>query len=166
MFKPSLQQQVNEFQIASWVQGLAPWSVIAHMTFKYDRGCSLDSAQRLYERFMQKNLSDVSYFYAIEENPSRDGHHIHALWAESSEGGQVVRRSDMWKRWFTTYGRNRIEPVRSHHDVSGYCSKYVSKDCFQRGWWNVKINSPDLWHQHKASPADKGDRTLRVLCVE
>jgi len=144
-------------QVASWVQSLAPWTVIAHHTFTWE--ASLDSTRRIFERFMNENLKDVSYFYAIEENPSRDGHHVHALWSDC----EAVLRKGVWSKWFEKYGRSRIEPVRSHHDVAGYCSKYVSKECFERGWWNVSINSPDLWHGRKATPEDIKNPALRVM---
>jgi hypothetical protein len=54
-----------------------------------------------------------------------------------------VQRREVWDEWKTTYGRNRIEPVRALSDVARYCSKYVSKE---GAWWNVKLVSPDLWH--------------------
>ena len=63
-----------------WVHGLAPWQVIAHMTFAWE--ASVWSAQRCYEKFMKRELWGVSYFYALEQNPSRDGYHVHALWCD------------------------------------------------------------------------------------
>jgi hypothetical protein len=128
--------------MVSWVDGLAPWRVIAHHTFAWE--ASIWSAQKSYERFMAKSCKGLSYFYAVEENPSRDGHHVHALWADC-EG---VQRSDIWSRWKSLYGRNRIEPVRSLADVAAYCSKYVTKE---GAWWNVKLVSPDLWHRARAA---------------
>jgi len=130
-----------------WVNGLAPWKVIAHHTFVWE--ASIWSAQKSYERFMAKRCADVSYFYALEENPSRDGHHVHALWADC-EG---VQRSEIFARWKESYGRNRIEPVRSRQDVAAYCSKYVTKE---RAWWNVKLVSPDLWHSARSACPARG----------
>ena len=40
------------------------------------------SAGRCYEKFMCMELRGVSYFYALEANPGRDGYHAHALWAD------------------------------------------------------------------------------------
>jgi hypothetical protein len=128
------QRAVDKLQMADWVNVLAPWDVISHLTFSWE--CSLDSGRRCYEKFMRKHLPQVSYFYALEENPSRDGFHVHALWADA---GSVFRKA-AWSRWFRTYGRARIEPVSSHEDVSGYCAKYVTKE---RAWWNVKLQ----WHR-------------------
>jgi hypothetical protein len=88
---------------------------------------------------MRRHLPQVSYFYALEQNPSRDGFHVHALWADTAS----VFRKEVWAAWFKRYGRARIEPVRSFEDVSGYCSKYVTKE---GAWWNVKLQ----WHRIRA----------------
>lgn len=136
-FQTDLQRE----ELFQWVHALAPWKVIAHHTFAWE--ASIWSAQKSYERFMAKRCGEVSYFYAIEQNPSRDGHHVHALWADC-EG---VQRSEIFGRWKETYGRNRIEPVRSSVDVASYCSKYVTKE---GAWWNVKLVNPDLWHDARA----------------
>jgi len=135
---PGLDQAKWDARVmADWVNYLAPWSVIAHLTFSWE--CSMDSGRRVFERFMARHLSRVSYFYALEENPSRDGFHVHALWADT---GSVFRKA-AWSEWFTRYGRARIEPVRRYEDVSGYCAKYVTKE---RAWWNVRLQ----WHRVQA----------------
>jgi hypothetical protein len=118
--------------MGDWVHSLAPWQVISHMTFQW--AASVWSAQRCYEKFMRTELRGVSYFYAIEENPGRDGHHIHALWVDCLNR----RRKDIWREWFDRYGRNRIEPVKNRDDVSDYCAKYVTKE---GAWWNVNLLS-------------------------
>jgi len=117
-------------ELTSWVQSLAPWSVIAHHTFTWES--SIWAAQKSFEKFMAKEVRGVSYFYAVEQNPSRAGHHVHALWADCDE----VFRKRIWERWFERYGRNRIEPVNSLNDVAAYCAKYVTKE---GAWWNLKI---------------------------
>ena len=129
-------QEAEKIVMAEWVNTLANWKVIAHHTFVWE--ASIWSAQKSYERFMDRECRDLSYFYAIEENPGRDGHHVHALWAEC----ESVQRSRVWELWKQRYGRNRIEPVRSVNDVSSYCSKYVTK---AGAWWNVRLVSPQLF---------------------
>ncbi len=130
--------EMQKLEMSCWVNALANWQVIAHHTFSWE--ASIWSAQKSFEKFMAREVRDVSYFYAVEENPSRDGHHVHALWAEC-EG---VHRSRIWERWKERFGRNRIEPVNSINDVSAYCAKYVTK---KGAWWNVKIVSPALFHR-------------------
>lgn len=129
-------------EMERWVSDLAPWEVIAHLTFRWEAG--LMSAAKAFERFMGRDLDDVSYFYAVEQNPSRDGHHVHALWAHAVG----VQRSRAWRKWFDRFGRARIEPVRSHEDVSNYCAKYVAKEC---AWWNVKLSPATL----RGTPSSK-----------
>lgn len=131
------QRQWDAGVMADWVNYLAPWEVIAHLTFSWE--CSMDSGRRVFERFMERHLARVSYFYALEENPSRDGFHVHALWADA---GSVFRK-EVWAAWFERYGRARIEPVRRYEDVASYCAKYVTKE---RAWWNLKLQ----WHRVQA----------------
>ena len=81
---------------------------------------------------MRTALPGVGYFYAIEENPSRDGHHVHALWDSLDAPRKATHRE-----WLKRYGRNRIEPVRGFNDVVNYCSKYVVKE---RAWWSIRLS--------------------------
>lgn len=132
-----LQLYLDKLQMVSWVDSLAPWEVISHLTFRWE--ASLDSARRGYERFMKRSQPHLSYFYAIEANPSRDGYHIHALWADC----KTMYRKEAWATWFERFGRARIEPVKDQRDVANYCAKYVTK---ARAWWNVKLQ----WHRVQA----------------
>lgn len=142
-----LQKTLDNLEMANWLQRLAPWQVMAHFTWRdkvfYHRdgtpkpcGVKQDTARRYYEKFMAKEFPRLSYFYAIEENPSRDGHHIHALFSDSKS----LHRSEMWKLWFDKFGRNKVEPISSKQDVVDYVTKYVTKDS---AWWNVKLQ----WHR-------------------
>jgi hypothetical protein len=121
--------QLN-IEMGDWVHSLAPWQVISHMTFSWE--ASIDSARRCYEKFMRTEMRGISYFYALEQNPGRDGHHVHALWCDCKN----MRRTEIWDKWFHRYGRARIEPVNSRDDVADYCAKYVTKE---NSWWNVKL---------------------------
>jgi hypothetical protein len=135
--EPEMRLKVAQLHVemGDWVHSLAPWQVISHLTFRWE--ASIWSASRCYEKFMRTEVRGVSYFYALEPNPGRDGYHAHALWVDCKN----LRRSDIWRTWFKRYGRNRIEPVNSRDDVSDYCAKYVTKE---GSWWNVKL----LSHRH------------------
>lgn len=124
------QLQLDKLQREAWIMELAPWEVTATFTFRWE--ASLDSARRCYERWMRRKLSRLSYFYSIEENPSRDGHHVHSLWA----GCRGVYRKEAWASWFERYGRARIEPARKVGDCADYAAKYL---CKPNAWWNVKL---------------------------
>lgn len=128
-----LQLHLDKLQRVAWVGSLAEWEVMFTGTFRWS--ASLDSARRIFEKWMRKKLPHVSYYYALEGNPGRDGFHVHALWADC----RGVLRKDAWLSWFKPYGRARIEPVRSKRDCEDYASKYL---CKSDGWWNVKLQ----WH--------------------
>lgn len=118
-------------EMATWVMGLVPeWQAFATLTFPWEAG--LQSTINSYERFMRKGLPSVNHFYAVERNPSRAGHHVHAIWSQSGD----INRKDAWQKWFDRYGRARIEPVRHRQNVVDYCAKYIIKD---QDWFNVKI---------------------------
>jgi hypothetical protein len=121
--------------IADWVYSLAPWQVISHLTFSWE--ASISSAQRCYEKFMRTEMRGVSYFYALEQNPCRDGFHVHSLWCDC----KAKSRKAVWETWFNRYGRARIEPINNRDDVVDYCAKYV---CKENAWWDVKL----LSHRH------------------
>ena len=57
-----------------------PWTFFATLTTPY--ALSVPSARRLMERTAscwRSITSDLTLVYAIETNPSRQGHHVHAL---------------------------------------------------------------------------------------
>ena len=146
--RPNYQELAKDrklLRVADWVGSLAPWSLFFTGTFEGE--FSEASSVRAYERFMRKYLADVSYFFVIERNPSRAGHHVHALFADC----ESTQRSTVWAHWKRIYGRNRLEPVRSHGDVTDYCSKHCGEYLTKgHGWYNLKLVSPDLWHANKA----------------
>jgi hypothetical protein len=129
--------------VEAWdtLHSLAPWQVISHLTFAWE--ASIWSGARCYEKFMRSELRGVSYFYALEQNPGRDGYHVHALWVDCKN----MRRTDIWRTWFGRCGRARIEPVNSRDDVADYCAKYVTKE---NSWCNVKL----LSHRHPQFATD------------
>lgn len=125
----ALQRTLESIEMATWVHGLAHWDTFATLTFRYQ--CRDWSAQKAFERFVERQQPGVPVFYALEFNPGDNlGTHVHALLATS---GGLYRRA-MWSEWFQRYGRARIEPVAKIGGVTGYCSKYCTKS---RVWWNV-----------------------------
>jgi hypothetical protein len=94
--EPADRVKAAELAVAmgDWVHSLAPWQVIAHMTFAWE--ASVWSAERCYLKFMKREMWGVSNFYALEENPGRDGFHVHALWCDCLNKS----RRDLWRKWF------------------------------------------------------------------
>lgn len=87
------------------------------MTFSWE--ATIHSAQRCYEKFMRTEMWGISYFYALEQNPGRDGYDVHALWCDCMNKS----RKEIWGTWFDRYGRARIEPVNSRDDIADCCAK-------------------------------------------
>lgn len=162
----------DNLEMAEWVRGLADWKVIAHLTWKdwidkhgFPHGITVEGARKSFERFMRKELPRLSYFYAVEPNPSREGSHVHALWADCgailtrrTRSGNLVRAvggpeggKDVWGTWFERFGRAKIEVVRSPQDVSDYCAKHLASSYTTKSavWWNVKLQ----WHRVQAIQA-------------
>ena len=75
-------------------------------------------------------MSDVSWFYVTEKNPSRPGYHIHAL----IHGVDGYSSKTLWNKWFKRFGINRLEPVRSRMKVEEYTSKHCC-DYLTKGYW-------------------------------
>lgn len=135
-----LQLQLDRLQRVRWIQEMASpggWEVMATFTFRWES--SLDSTRRIFEKWMRQRFCQVSYFYGIEENPSRDGCHVHALWADC----RGVFRREAWANWFKRYGRAVVEPVRSKGDSAEYASKYL---CKPNAWFNAHLQ----WHRLEA----------------
>jgi hypothetical protein len=138
-----LQLALDKVQRVAWIESLvAPtgWEVMCTFTFRWE--ASVDSARRCYERWIRKRLPQISWFYCIEPNPSREGCHVHALWADCL----TVQRSAIWHELTGTkehpgrWGYSRIEPVKSKADSSAYASKYLTKS---DAWFDLKLQ----WHR-------------------
>ena len=131
-------------QIAEFMDGLAPWQVFFTGTFK---GSFTESqTQRAFEKFMQRNYSEITYFYVIEHNPSREGHHVHAV----MYSGEPIWRDSLNQAWFGRFGYAKVEKINSRADVASYCSKHVNNYLTKGGgWWNYKINDSEIWHAHR-----------------
>ena len=138
------------YEFTNWLHNLAPWQWFFTGTFSYE--ASNAAAQRSWNRFMAKHMSDVSWFYVTEKNPSRSGYHIHAL----LHGVDGYSSNRIWGKWFKRFGINRLEPVRSRHKVEQYttkhCANYLTKGY---GHYDFKLNSPGLWAQAAAPATSK-----------
>jgi len=101
-----------------------PWDYFITATFRdplpaYRVATSLRSVARTLRRFRPSAV-----FLGAEEHASRY-FHIHGLY---KHGLIRVQASDVWQQLFTTYGRARVDIIRSVDDVAAYCTKYVTKE--------------------------------------
>tara|TARA_B100000927_G_scaffold254490_1_gene220752 strand:+ start:290 stop:730 length:441 start_codon:yes stop_codon:yes gene_type:complete len=132
------------FEFTNWLHDMAPWEWFFTGTFSYE--ASNAAAQRAWKRFMTKYMSDVSWFYVTERNPSRPGYHIHAL----LHGVDGYSSTAIWNKWFKRFGINRLEPVRSRMKVEEYttkhCANYLTKGY---GHYDFELNDKGLWANAK-----------------
>ncbi len=109
------------------------------------RGTTQSAAKKIFERYMKREMPDFSWFYVVEPNPKRDGHHIHALLIPP--GGKGVEVAKHGSAWGHQMGWNTLEPIRSKSDIERYCTKHI---CFYltkgAGWYNIEINDSEIFH--------------------
>lgn len=119
-----------------WARQIAPWTTKADMTFKWD--CTEFEAKKKFEKWMRKTLPSTTYIYAVERDPNQDkvaptglginqACHIHAIWDTNWNrlAKMNVPRKQIWRDWFSRYGRAKIEPAKDMNDALGYCLKKV-----------------------------------------
>lgn len=122
------------------------WTGGNHFKGKPEKvGISERNAKRYFERFMHRYYKEYSWFYCVEPNPSRAGHHLHALIVPPT--GETCSHAEMGTQWWQQYGWNKVEDIRSKKDVSGYCTKHVVRYLNKgTGWYNIEINDTDIYH--------------------
>ena len=119
-------------------------------------GYSEEAAVRATKRFLKRHMKEFSWFFVSEQNPGREGHHVHCLLIPpKGERINVPRLSAMW---WKTYGWNKFEPIRGTKEVTSYCTKHVTAYCLKNdnflkskkqsnGWYEIEINDTQLYHQ-------------------
>jgi hypothetical protein len=150
-------RQQNYTGRAGFVPGHG-WTGGNHYKGKPEKvGISERNAKRYFEAWMKKHYPDYSWFYCVEPNPSRDGHHLHALIMPPL--GVKCSHAQMGKAWWDRYGWNKVEDIRSPEDVTGYCTKHVVRYLNKgAGWYNIEINCSEIYHgKHRR------EKTERVL---
>ena len=103
------------------------------------------AAIRATKRFIQKFMSDYSWFFVAEKNPGRDGHHVHCLLIPPA--GKRINVPRLGNLWWKKYGWNKFEKVRGKSDVTSYCTKHVCEYLNKGdGWYEIEINDSELYH--------------------
>lgn len=109
-------------------------------------GISERNAKRYFEKWMRTQYKEWSWFYCVEPNPNRSGHHIHALLIAPS--GTQCSHKELGTSWWSRYGWNKVEHIRSAKDVTRYCTKHVARYLNKgSGWYNLEINDSELYHR-------------------
>ena len=123
--------------LIEWMESITHWTTKLDMTFEWNT--NQFTVKRLFTNWMSKNLPGSTYMYSIEADPNqakvaKSGQglnkacHVHAIsdtkWDILLEKRGVMRK-DLWKSWYSQYGRNKIVPVKSVSDATGYALKEV-----------------------------------------
>ena len=138
------------------------WTGGNHFKGKPEKvGISERNAKRYFERHMRKYYKDYSWFYCVEPNPGRAGHHLHSLLLPPT--GSTVSHKKLGKLWWDQYGWNKVENIRSTKDVTGYCTKHVTRYLNKgAGWYNIEINDSEVFHNSVKRHGKKGTRETRL----
>ena len=124
-------------------------------------GISERNAKRYFEQHMRKHYKDWSWFYVVEPNPNRDGHHLHSLIIPPT--GVECSHADMGTKWWNQYGWNKVEDIRSNQCVTNYCTKHVVRYLNKgAGWYNMEINDSDIYHGTRTKKKGIPKRQLAV----
>lgn len=123
--------------LIEWMESITHWTTKLDMTFEWNT--NQFTVKRLFTKWMSKNLPSSTYMYAIEQDPNQSkvaksgqglnkACHVHAIsdtnWDILLEKKGLMRK-DLWQDWKTNYGRNKIVPVKSVSDATGYALKEV-----------------------------------------
>ena len=123
--------------LIEWMESITHWTTKLDMTFEWNT--NQFTVKRLFTNWMSKNLPGSTYMYSIEADPNQSkvaksgqglnkACHVHAIsdtkWDILLEKRGTMRK-DLWKSWYSQYGRNKIVPVKSVSDATGYALKEV-----------------------------------------
>lgn len=118
-------------------------------------GFSQKSAIQSTRRFLRREMKDFSWFFVAEQNPGREGHHVHCLLIPPA--GERINVPRLSAIWWKRYGWNKFEPIRGGKEVTSYCVKHVTSyvlkgDDFlkpkksQNVGWEIEINDSAIFH--------------------
>lgn len=130
-------RQVNPLRLA-WVDLLNRynWDWFATLTFR-DLPKSYTAVNRTKKwltAIKKQEKRPISYFMCIEWTKVQIRPHTHLL-IGNLEG---VRRDKWWSTWYTWYGRARILPYDCRLGCQFYLTKYIVKDVYQSGMFEIK----------------------------
>ena len=123
--------------LVDWLEDITFWTTKLDLTFKWN--CAQMRAEQIFCSWMEKQLPGSTFMYSVEEDPNqakvaKSGQglnkscHVHAIsdtkWNIILEKTGRYRR-DLHVNWKSHYGRNRIVPVKSVKDATGYALKEV-----------------------------------------
>lgn len=129
--------KVNPSLRQAWVDLLDryEWSWFTTLTFR-DLPKSYTVANRIkkwLKAIKKAERRPLSYFMCMEWTRVQNRPHAHLLMG-NLEG---IRRDKWWSTWYTQYGAARILPYDSRLGASYYLTKYVVKDVYGSGLFQI-----------------------------
>jgi len=76
---------------------------------------------------------DIGYFLCLEWTRVQNRPHTHVLMTNLER----IRRDKWWSIWYAQYGQARILPFDSKLGCAYYLCKYVVKDVYQSGMFEI-----------------------------
>lgn len=126
--------KVNPVRIG-WMKTLDfyNWSWFATLTFSHlpKSFTAIHAANRWLKSIERQEKRKIGYYIAMEYT-KQGTPHFHAL-IGNLDGARRLTWMDEWK-----YGYARIYPYHKKLGVEYYLSKYVIKDGYQSGWFEIK----------------------------
>ena len=129
-------RQVNPLRLA-WVDLLNRynWDWFATLTFRDlpKTYTAINRTKKWLIVIKKEEKRHIPYFMCLEWTRLQNRPHIHLLMA-NLEG---IRRDKWWSTWYTQYGAARILPYNKKLGAAYYLTKYVVKDIYQSGMFEI-----------------------------
>lgn len=115
----------------NWLQS-QEWTYFFTGTFREE--FTPNGAHNAVQRFFNRKENKPELGFIVIEKGSMYGRvHTHGV-LRYPEKGIFQPAGSLWQRWFEQYGRGKVETIRSQPKVSGYVSKYITKDIGGDSW--------------------------------
>ena len=129
-------RQVNPLRLA-WADLLNryDWSWFTTLTFRDlpKTYTAINRTKKWLIVIKKEEKRHIPYFMCLEWTRLQNRPHIHLLMA-NLEG---IRRDKWWSTWYTQYGAARILPYNKKLGAAYYLTKYVVKDIYQSGMFEI-----------------------------
>ncbi len=131
-------RQVNPLLRQAWVDLLKryEWTWFTTLTFRDlpKTYTAINRTKKWLTAIKKTERRPLSYFMCMEWTKVQNRPHTHLLMG-NLEG---IRRDKWWSIWYTWYGRARILPYDCRLGCQFYLTKYIVKDVYQSGMFEIK----------------------------
>lgn len=122
--------------LSDWLQSMH-WDYFFTVTHRREVRDTIYHTNKLGQRLV--SLTGVAKVFLATEHGNLSPNSIHHHGLISVQGDYARNASDLWRWSFNRYGRSAFSPIESVGNVSGYCSKYISKGLSEYGFFDSGI---------------------------